>query len=121
MKTFALDPLTGDIVKVNGRPRIIRGREAVAQRLRVRFRFWQGSWFRDRSIGIPYARILGQKDVDTYAEGIFRRVITTCPGVASLDTFALTLDAARVARVSFRAVSIDGEPIAVNDFVAGGA
>ena len=119
VKTFALDPTTGDLVKRGGRPVLVSGADAVAQRLRVRFRFAQGEWFRDRRVGIPFARILGVKNSEAYAESVFRRVVTTCPCVASLDAFGLTVGSDRRVRVTFRATPTEGEPIAVNDFVAG--
>lgn len=119
MKTLALDPTTGDLVKRGGRPVLVTGADAVAQKLRMRFRFALGDWFRDRRVGIPFARILGVKGADAYAESVFRRVVTTCPGVASLDAFGLTLGSDRRARVTFRATPTEGESIEVADFVAG--
>ena len=72
--------------------------------------------FADTGLGIPYAQILGQKGGDRVAEAALRSAITTCPGVSALLDFALTLDRARHAVVTFRARTVDGDALrAVND------
>ena len=103
-----------------GRPVLVEGVDAIAQRLQMRLRLWQGEWFADTTAGIPYLGILGQKGAQAFAEATFRRAILTAPGVAALDSFTFSVDAQRRATVSFRARAITGEPITVNDFVAGG-
>lgn len=121
MRTLALDLVTGDLAISNGRVQLVEGVDAVAQKLRMRLRLWQGEWHRDRRIGVPFQRFLGQKGAAPIAEATLRRAISTCPGVRALVEFSFTLDrSARAASVSFRATSIDGEPITVTDFVAGG-
>lgn len=121
MRTFALDPTTGDLAISGGRPRIAEGLDATVQKLSVRLRLWQGEWPFDRSVGIPYRRVLGEKGVSAFASATLRRAIETSPGVATLDAFSFTEDRARrSAALAFRATSATGEPITVTDFVVGG-
>lgn len=116
MRCFALDPQTGDLSLADGRLSLVEGVDAVAQRLGGRLRLWRGEWFADTGLGIPYAQILGQKGGDRVAEAALRSAITTCPGVSALLDFALTLDRARHAVVTFRARTVDGDALrAVND------
>lgn len=101
---------------------VVDGADAVAQRLRGRLTLWSGEWFLDTSIGIPFLRILGLKGARVFAEATLRRAITTCPGVAALESFTLTLDApTRSAVVAFRARATDGTVIEDDGFRLGNA
>ncbi len=121
MRTFALDPTTGDLAISGGRPGIAEGLDATVQKLRVRLRLWQGEWPFDRTVGIPYGRILGEKGISAFASATLRQAIATSPGVATLDAYAFTEDRARrSASLAFRATSVTGEPITITDFVVGG-
>lgn len=125
MRSLALDPITGDLAltSVGGGQRLalVEGADAVAQRLRARLRLWRGEWFLDGSIGIPFLQILGLKNTRTFAEATLRRAITTCPGVAGLDSFTLTVGADRAMTVAFRARATDGTAIEDNGFRVGNA
>lgn len=117
MRTFALDPTTGDLVRSSGRPVLISGTAAVAQRLLVRLRLWRGEWLLDRNVGFPWLSILGERGTERLLEVLLRRAITSCPGVRSLDRFALTVDPrTRVAVVTFTATAVTGEPLTIADF-----
>jgi hypothetical protein len=121
VRTLAIDPTTGDLAISGGRPRIAEGLDATVQKLRVRLKLWQGEWPFDRSVGIPYRRILGEKGVTAFASATLRRAIETSPGVATLDAYAFTEDRARrSAALAFRATSVTGEPITITDFAVGG-
>jgi hypothetical protein len=117
VRTLALDPTTGDLVLSAGRPVIVSGADAVAQRLRVRLRLWQGEWLLDANVGFPWLSVLGQKGTERLLEVLLRRAITTCPGVKSLDRFALSVDPrTRVATCTFTVTAITGEPVTIVDF-----
>lgn len=104
---FALDPVTGDL---RFPPVIIFGGEAVAQRVRVRFKWFLGEWFLDQRLGVPYFQDILIKNPDPILISfIFKKVLTTTPGVASVSTFNATLDAAtRTLTVSFEATLDSG-------------
>lgn len=119
MRTLELDPDTGDLAVADGRLQVVEGVAAITQGLQMRLRLWQGEWFADTDVGIPYLGILGQKGSQAFAEATFRRAIATGNGIASLDSFSFSVNARRHASVSFRARAATGEPIAVTDFLVG--
>ena len=119
MRTLALDPVTGDLVIASGRPTLVEGADAVAQKLRLRLSIWQGEWFADTLVGIPYLGILGVKGSEAFAKATLDRAVDTCPGVAVRDSSSFTLGADRRAVYSFSARAITGEPIEVTDFAVG--
>jgi hypothetical protein len=104
---LALDPTTGDVLLPI---QIIRGAEAVAQRIRVRFRFFLGEWFLDTRLGVPYYRDILIKNPDSILIGfIFRQVLLTTPGVKSVASFSASLErATRTLTVTFEAQLEDG-------------
>jgi len=92
--------------------------EEVAQLLFTRFRFFKGEWFLDRTAGIPYYQsILGIKAPLSIVTQIFRQVVTTCPGVASLVRFSVTRQPNRGLLVSFAAKLADGAILTEADFI----
>ena len=120
MRSLALDPLTGDLALAGGRLSLVEGVEAVAQRLRGRLSLWAGEWFADTSLGVPYLAVLGVKGAVSLAEATLRRAVVTCPGVATLDSFALVFDPkTRGATVAFRVRTVDGQAIEDNGFRVG--
>lgn len=117
MRDLALDPATGDLLIESRALRLtVDGAEAVAQKLRVRLRLFQGEYVLDTRVGVPwYTDILGRHSRAT-VEAILRRVIATCPGVDALESFTLAINSARVASISFK-VRANGEPITVENFI----
>lgn len=98
---------------------MVYGADWVRQKLLLRLGLRQGEYFFDSSVGVPYSRVVGQKNPDLTAfETVLRRAITTCPGVASLDRFALTLDRkTRGLSLTFSVTAATGEAVTVQDFV----
>lgn len=117
MRTLALDPQTGEIRLSGGRPVIVSGADAVAQRLRCRLKLWRAEWLLDANVGFPWLDIFARKGTERLLEVLLRRAITECPGVKSLDRFALAVNAStRVATCSFTVTTITGEPATITDF-----
>lgn len=112
------NPIIGDLYLENGTARLTNTLlEEVAQELYIRFRFFQGEWFLDPTLGLPYLQsILGKKTPIGIISQIFKRVITTCPGVASLTSFQLTRGAARSIILNFTARLTDGTVLTAADF-----
>lgn len=120
MRTLALDPATGDLAITGGRPAIVSGSDAVAQRLRMRLRLWQGEWSLDTAVGFPWQRVFGLKNVERLTETLLRQAITSCPGVKSLDRFTFTANTrTRAASLTFTVTPIVGEPVTIEDFAPG--
>lgn len=103
----ALNIATGDIaIPVH----LLRGAEAIIQRIRVRFRFVKGEWFLDQRLGVPYFQEVFKKNPDTrLITEIFRTVLRTTPGVKKVDSFTAALDSAtRTLSCTFHATLTDG-------------
>lgn len=117
MRDLCLNPATGDLLIESRALRLtVDGAEAVAQKLRVRLRLFQGEYPLDTRVGVPwYTDILGRHPRAT-VEAILRRVIATCPGVDALESFTLSISAQRVASITFK-VRAKGEPIIVENFI----
>lgn len=126
MRDLALNPTTGDLMVTAGELTLTGAPnattvDAVEQKLRIRLSLLLGEYLLDTSVGIPYTQtILGVKGNQAIAEGIFRQAITTCPGVASLLSFSLTVGANRQASLSFSVKAITGDVVTINDFQPGG-
>jgi hypothetical protein len=110
LSTFALNPATGDLEIPL---RIVRGAEAVAQRVRVRFRWFLGEWFLDTRQGVPYFRDILIKNPDPILISfIFRQVLMTTPGVKRVESIKAALDrGSRALRVDFAATLDDDSPL----------
>lgn len=93
--------------------RIIRGAEAIAQRVRVRFRFFLGEWFLDRRLGVPYYREILKKNPDPILiASILRTVLTSTPGILRVTKMATRWDRGpRIMYVDFEATLEDGTTI----------
>jgi hypothetical protein len=95
-----------------------QGAEALAQKLRVRLSLAQGDWFLDTRVGVPYYTDVMGKQPAGAAEALLRGVIMTCPGVAALESFTLTRNTDRRARLSFAVRSVTGDIVTIDDFIA---
>lgn len=103
---IARDPLTDDVaIPV----RIIRGPDAVIQRIRQRFRMFLGEWFLDTRLGVPYYDSILVKNPDVgVVTTIFRKVLTDTPGVARVASMTARVDrGARQLTATFEAVLED--------------
>jgi len=116
----ANNPIVGDLYLENGSPRLTADlKEAVAQELYIRFRFFKGDWFLDPNSGAPYLQsILGKKTPLGILSQIFKRIITTCPGVKALTTFSIARTANRGLQVNFQAQLQNGQTLTSADFAA---
>lgn len=128
MRDLRLNPITGDLDLPRGPDGIRRagltapGGDAVRQRLDLRLGIGQGEYVLDTRRGMPFLAQVFVKGIGRrVTEGLYRRAITTCPGVASLDRFAFAVGADRVGRVSFSATPVgDTTPVVMTDFVPAG-
>lgn len=108
---------THDVDLSTGTVQLVEGNDAIAQRLKIRLRFFLGEWFLDAREGIPYyQKILGKKRSKTVIDSIFKRVILETPGVAKLDSFTQEYDGVtRGMSISFVAVAENGEPLVIDE------
>jgi len=112
------NPIAGDLHLDGAAAQLVDGREAIAQHMRIRMRFFLGEWFLDQREGIPFFRdILRKNPSRTLVESIFRQVIVETSGVDLLEKFELSIDAAtRTAKVDYTAVTTDGETLRSDDY-----
>ena len=127
VRDLALDPSTGDLKLARGsdglrRAELTSGADAVRQKLHLRLGLVVGEYPFDLGVGIPlFTQVLGKASGFAVAEGVYRRAVSTCPGVRSVEAFRFSVNAARLASVCFSATPVEGAPITVTDFVAGAA
>lgn len=93
-------------------PRLFSASEAlnaIGQHVLIRLRTFQGEWFLDTLEGVPYfQQILGAKNGEAVALGLIRQRILDTPGVTSVASISVELDAARALQVSFTAMTDAG-------------
>jgi len=83
---FALTVPQHDIDVSSGDLEILGTVDSIAQNLRIRLQFFLGEWFLDRRLGVPYyQQILVKNPGTNLVRSVFRKAITTTPGVISLD------------------------------------
>lgn len=87
---IAIDPLTNDIeIPV----RLLRGVDALMQRIWIRMRFWLGEWFLDERLGVPWIQRIFVKNADPRTiRNILTKVVASVPGVARVSNFEMTVD-----------------------------
>ncbi len=107
--TLALDE-TGDLEIPL---RVAKGDEAIQLSLQSKFRFFEGEWFLDLRLGIPYFRSIFVKNPNLPAiNGIFRRVILSEPGVVSVSSLSTVYDKkTRAGLINFAASLDDGRSL----------
>lgn len=87
---FLRNLTTGDLAQPLA---IVRGVDAVIQRLCIRLAFFRGEWFLDQREGVPYLQSVFVKNPDLpLIEALFRRVARTTPGVTRVVSYAAALD-----------------------------
>ncbi len=113
------NPNIGDIYLKNGTVELATSLlDVVAQELRIRLNFFLGEWFLDVTQGIPYFQtILGQKTPIGIVSQIFKKAISTCPGVANVDDFNVSFNGnSRLMTLNFSCVLTDGTILKSSDF-----
>ncbi len=118
---LALDT-TGDLyLDQTGGIAVVSDADAIAQSLAIRLQFFQGEWFLDTRVGVPYfQRILVKNPQQADVVSILRQAILTTPGVTGIERFDFTLDAARrVASISFTASSTSGPVVFDRELILG--
>lgn len=83
----------GDLEITHGRLRKLTGVEAVAQRLRVRFRLFRGDWFLSTLDGIPYHEIVLRKRTSPgLRREVFRRAARSMHGIREVLSMDVAID-----------------------------
>ena len=104
----------GDWDVTSGRLRLERGvTNVAATKLRNRFKFSLGEWYRDVRQGIPYREVIFRKGTSI---GVVKRIFTEVimsvqPTIERVDRIVAALDANRQLQVYFEARSNEGLPV----------
>ena len=102
VRDIALD-VNGDWEVSNGDLQLIGDGPAIIQAIKIALEFFQGEWFLDQSVGIPFWQevLVKRPDVNQIV-GIFRKAILGVVGVQAIESLALTWDkSARQLTVKF--------------------
>lgn len=88
-----LDPVTHDIVWSNEALHVTKTpQEVVAQRLKIKLWTFQGEWFLNAALGIPYFQsILGKGRLKTSIDAIFQQAILSDPDVVEIIEYGSSL------------------------------
>jgi len=108
-----------DIYVEDGDLPLVTGIEEIRQLTGQTLRSFQGDWFLNFDLGMPYYQTIFKKATTiSDVEGIFLDRITSVPGILSITKFDMDFDAkTRVLNILFTAKTTDG----VLDFnLAGG-
>lgn len=114
---MALD-INGDMALSSaGLPFFIGGADEAIQRLRVRFLFFLGEWYRDTRLGVPYfEHVLIKRPNLTLVLSLWRQLILDTPGITRLKRLTQSFDkTTRTLRPVFEAVFEDGTVISDED------
>jgi hypothetical protein len=120
MSDIALNYLgqTGDLDLTGHRMSLVTGEAAMEQQLKIRFRFVDGTWFLNEAEGLPYLEDILIKSPDLLlVESIFREAIESTPGITTVNTINVTVDATRKLTLTFSATMDTGEVLVFSPFV----
>lgn len=71
----------------------VDGTEAIGQHIRQRLKTYQGEWFLDVRVGVPWLdQILGYRFDPTLAEAVVKAEILSTPGVTEILSFSVKFD-----------------------------
>lgn len=109
-----LDLSSGDLV-------ILEGINATSQRLERKLRMFQGEWFLDERLGVPYFQdILVKNPKTNVIMSIYREAISEDEAVTALNNLELNFDSvARKLFVTFEAETVDGPLSFDTEFIIG--
>jgi len=109
MGSFLLDD-DGDLDITNNRLSLTQGAQAIQQHLKVKFKLFQGEWFLDTSIGVPYYESILVKGPNiVVVSEILKATILETPGITKLLEFNFDFnEALRNFELTFRADTDSG-------------
>lgn len=119
---LAVDSVTGDLAFDGVELAFVEGKDAVAQEIQTRLRWWRGEWFLDTSRGTPYLEsILVKGATEATVRAILLREILSVPGVLRVPSLVVSIDrAARYATVTAAEIETTEGPVSLSDIQAGG-
>jgi hypothetical protein len=72
---------------------VVKNAEAVGQHVRVRLMTYEGEWFLDNQVGVPWIRdIVGHQYDPIMAESVLKAEILDTDGVTDISSFSVRFD-----------------------------
>lgn len=120
---LAIHPETGDLYLDGTDIAMVTGRDAIAQEIAVRLRWWRREWFLDGRKGVPYVEQLFAKGVSPATiAAVLKREIVAVPGVVAVRSLEVSIDGAtRHGVADARIETTEGELTLTGVAVGGGA
>lgn len=102
VRDIALD-INGDWLVQNGDLQLIGDGPAIVQAVKIALQFFQGEWYLDESVGMPWWQSILIKNPDVgLVTAAFRKQILSVAGVQSIESLVLAWDIqSRVLTVTF--------------------
>lgn len=116
---LAIDGTTNDLFFRNdGSLAIVTEAEAVGQHIRQRLKTFQGEWFLDRNVGVPWLdRIFAKQYDPVIAEAVTKDSILATDGVVSIESFSVSFSR-EIRRLNIKDVTVmtdyDNATVSVN-------
>jgi hypothetical protein len=103
----------GDLALTNGRLSLVTGTTEKGQKLFNRLRLFEGEWFLDTRVGVPWFEIVLVKSPDLeVVKRLLRRVILDTPGIVDVTELNVSFDRGeRVLTYEFTALDDEGVQI----------
>nr|QIG67155.1 baseplate assembly protein W [Rhizobium phage RHph_TM26] len=77
----------------NGSLAVVHDAEAVGQHVRTRIMSYEGEWFLDKDVGLPWIRgLLGGLYDPVLAEAVIKAEILDTDGVVDINSFSVSFD-----------------------------
>lgn len=91
---LAIDPITNDLfLRADGNLAIVERAEAVGQHVRQRLKTFEGEWFLDTMVGVPWLdEVLGRSYDGALAEAVIKAEILDTDAVTEITSFSVRFD-----------------------------
>ena len=104
----------GDIfLDENGQSYLVDGVEEAAQKNYQHLQTFQGEWFIDRSIGVPYFDLMDKTLSIDSVSATLKREIISIPCNSVMTRFDLSRSVDRRLRVSYAVLTLDGDLVTI--------
>ena len=103
----------GDLDLSEGSRRFVSGSDYIAQKIQQRLQFFQGEWWKDTTLGVPWLQdVLIKSPSLEVVRSIVKNAILAVPGISSVPTCTVDFDTQnRLASITFTAVYGTGQTV----------
>ena len=109
---IAVNPTTGDLDVAGGKLKLVGGMEYVRQHWVAALNLFEGEWFYDSTLGIPYKKQVFVKNPNwPVLRAIFAEATRRVPLVQAVHSMKLGFDATKRILMVEALVTVDGEQV----------